>query len=192
MSETTFCLTPYAISHMPTARRCPSIFVVGGERLRPTSPLFVRLALGDLTYLRGACPRRGSDGVRLPVALRAPLDIDTRMFWGFLERSGKKAQNRRVSITSAGEGVPRASAPDDAKSRQTLGGLVRAVAPQPAYGRRGARSGKGCGTAMPPSRSNAILVRSPKGYQRHFSTAIEGSIWGTSHTSSRHSAERMS
>ena len=100
MSETTFCLTPYAISHMPTARRCPSIFVVGGERLRPTSPLFVRLALGDLTYLRGACPRRGSDGVRLPVALRAPLDIDTRMFWGFLERSGKKAQNRRVSISS--------------------------------------------------------------------------------------------
>ena len=35
------------------------------------------------------------------------LDIDTGMFWGFWERSGKKAQNRQVSIPSEGEGVPR-------------------------------------------------------------------------------------
>jgi hypothetical protein len=34
------------------------------------------------------------------------LDIDTGMFWGFWERSGKKAQNRQVSIPSEGEGVP--------------------------------------------------------------------------------------
>ena len=41
-----------------------------------------------------------SGGNRQDRGTNVTLDIDTGMIWGFLERSGKKAQNRRVSISS--------------------------------------------------------------------------------------------
>ena len=97
------------------AALAPAFSAATLEKYKGAKPINFRLLLVNLLLIGGCSFVIFASISRYNIVLNdfdriartdatSALDIDTGMVWGFLERSGKKAQNRRVSISSEGGG----------------------------------------------------------------------------------------